>query len=117
MRCAKIRPVQHWDLLSLEAPRGTRDPVVLHQDDGARAVLVVLEPGQALGDHQVKENAWVSVVDGTVQVASGSQNVELANGGLLRFEPGERHSVSSRDGARILMVLAPWPGAGHYPAE
>jgi quercetin dioxygenase-like cupin family protein len=106
--------VQHWNLLAIDAPRGTRDPYVLHQDEGARAVLIALEPGQALGDHQVKENAWVTVVDGTVQVASGGENVELASGGLMRFEPGERHSLSSREGARILMVLAPWPGPGHY---
>jgi quercetin dioxygenase-like cupin family protein len=106
--------VQHWDLRSIDAPRGTRDPVVVHQDEGARAVLVALEPGQALGEHQVKENAWVVVVEGTVQVAAGADTVELGSGGLLRFEPGERHSLSSRDGARILMVLTPWPGAGHY---
>ena len=60
--------MQHWDLLAVDAPDGTRDPVVVHQDDSARAVLVVLDAGQALGQHQVKENAWISVVDGTVQV-------------------------------------------------
>jgi quercetin dioxygenase-like cupin family protein len=108
--------VQHWDLNSIDAPRGTRDPYVVHQDAGARAVLVAIEPGQALGDHQVKENAWVVIVDGTVQVAAGSENVELGTGGLLRFEPGERHSLSSSTGARVLMVLTPWPGDGHYPA-
>jgi hypothetical protein len=34
----------------------------------------------------------------------------------MRFAPGERHSVSSTDGARILMLLSPWPGEGHFPA-
>lgn len=108
--------MQHWDLNSIDAPRGTRDPHVVHQDAGARAVLVSIEAGQALGDHQVKENAWVVVVDGTVQVAAGSETVELGTGGLLRFEPGERHSLSSSTGARVLIVLTPWPGDGHYPA-
>jgi quercetin dioxygenase-like cupin family protein len=106
--------VQHWDLTSIDAPRGTRDPVVVHQDESARAVLVSIEPGQELGEHQVKENAWVVIVEGTVQVSAGGETVELATGGLLRFEPGERHSLSSTTGARVLMVLAPWPGAGHY---
>ena len=87
---------------------------MVHQDAGARAVLIAIEPGQALGDHQVKENAWVVIVDGVVQVAAGDEAVELGPGGLLRFEPGERHSLSSADGARILIVLTPWPGAGHY---
>lgn len=108
--------MQHWDLLAVDASRGTRDPYVVHQDAAARAVLVVLTPGQALGEHQVRENAWVSVVEGTVQVSAGGEHVELGQGGLMRFEPGERHSVSSRDGARILMLLSPWPAEGHFPA-
>jgi quercetin dioxygenase-like cupin family protein len=112
-----MRSVQHWNLLTVAAPRGTRDPVVIHQDDGARALLIVLEPGQALGEHQVKENAWVAVVEGQVQVASRDEAVELGPGALVRFEPAERHSLSSRDGARVLIVLTPWPGEGHYPAE
>lgn len=78
-------------------------------------MLVSIEAGQALGDHQVKENAWVVVVDGTIQVAAGPESVELGAGGLLRFEPGERHSLSSSGGARVLIVLTPWPGDGHYP--
>jgi quercetin dioxygenase-like cupin family protein len=108
--------VQHWDLRSIEAPRGTRDPYVVHQDDGARAVLVAIEPGQELGEHQVKENAWVVVVDGNVEVTAGSERIELGPGGLLRFEPGERHAVGSAGGARVLMVLTPWPAPGHYAA-
>ena len=109
--------MQHWDLRSIDAPRGTRDAYVVHQDAGARAVLVSLEPGQALGEHQVKENAWIVVIEGNVEVAADSQNVELGPGGLVRFEPAERHSLSSSGGARILIVLTPWPGAGHYPTE
>ncbi|HEY3920516.1 MAG TPA: cupin domain-containing protein [Gaiellaceae bacterium] len=109
--------MQHWDLRAIDAPRGTRDPVVVHQDEGARAVLVSIDAGQSLGDHQVKENAWVVVVDGNVQVGAGSQQVELGPGGLVRFEPGERHSLSSVDGARVLLVLTPWPGAGHYGTD
>lgn len=108
--------MQHWDLRAIAAPRGTRDPYVVHQDEGARAVLVSIDAGQALGEHQVKENAWVVVIHGTVEVGAGSKKVELGPGGLARFEPGERHSLSSPDGARVLLVLTPWPGAGHYAA-
>jgi quercetin dioxygenase-like cupin family protein len=106
--------MQQWDLLEIQAPHGTRDPVVVHQDDGARAVLVVLNPGQELGDHQVRENAWVLVVDGVVEVTSGDDTAEVGAGSLLRFEPAERHSLAARTGARILLVLTPWPGEGHY---
>jgi quercetin dioxygenase-like cupin family protein len=106
--------MQHWDLLTLDAPAGTRDPVVLHSDDGARAVLLVLQPGQELGDHQVKENAWVIVLDGTVDVAAGGDAHTAGRGATFHFTPDERHSLASPDGARVLLLLAPWPGDGHY---
>ena len=109
--------MQRWNLLELDAPDGTRDPLVLHSDDGARAVLIVLRPGQSLGDHQVKENAWITVVDGSIQVTSGSETTEAGPGTLVRFEPDERRALRSNDGARILLVLAPWPGQGHYRGD
>ena len=109
--------VQRWNLLELDAPDGTRDPIVLHSDDGARAVLIVLREGQSLGDHQVKENAWVTVLDGTVQIEADGGTTEAGPGTLARFEPDERHALRSEGGARILLLLAPWPGAGHYRGD
>jgi quercetin dioxygenase-like cupin family protein len=90
---------------------------VLHSDDEARVVLIGLEPGQELGEHQVKENAFLVVVDGVVQVEAGGQTVDARAGTLVRFDPEERHAVSSHDGARLLLLLAPWPGTGHYRAD
>ncbi len=106
--------MQHWNLSEIATPDGTRDPVVLRSDDGGRAILIALNAGQELGDHQVKEGAWVTVVEGRVRVASGSETVEAGPGELLRFDRDERHSLASDDGARILLFLAPFPGAGHY---
>jgi quercetin dioxygenase-like cupin family protein len=107
--------MQRWDLLELDAPAGTRDPIVLHSDEGARAVLIVLTPGQSLGDHQVRENAWALVLEGTVHFSSGEGPPLVAESGTLtRFEAGERHALTSPDGARVLLLLAPWPGEGHY---
>jgi len=106
--------MQRWDLLELDAPDGTRDPYVLHSDDGARAVLIVLRPGQALGEHQVKENAWITVLDGDVEVTADGGVHTVPQGTMMRFEPDERHAISSANGARLLILLAPWPGDGHY---
>jgi quercetin dioxygenase-like cupin family protein len=105
--------VQHWNLMEIEAT-GTQDPVVVHSGNEARAVLIVLKPGQELGEHQVKENAWVTVVGGTVRIQAGDESVEAGVGTLVRFDPDERHSLRSDEGARVLLVLAPWPGEGHY---
>ncbi|HEX6490343.1 MAG TPA: cupin domain-containing protein [Gaiellaceae bacterium] len=107
--------MQHWNLQQLETPGGSRSPLVLDAaDETARAVLIGLEPGQSLGDHQVKEHAFLVVLEGQVRAEAGGEAVDAEAGSLLRFSPDERHSVSSAEGARLLMLLAPWPGAGHY---
>jgi quercetin dioxygenase-like cupin family protein len=106
--------VQRWDLTSIETLGGTRSPVVLHSSDEARAVLIGIEAGQELGDHQVKENAWVVVVDGTVEIEAEGVVSTAGPGTLLTFAPDERRAVRSGDGARVLLLLAPWPGEGHY---
>ena len=106
--------MQSWNLLEVEAPAGTRDPLVLHSGNEARAVLLVLNPGQEMGDHQVKENAWVTVLEGSVRVSAGGDTADAGPGTLFRFDPDERHSLASDEGARILLLLAPWPGEGHY---
>ena len=105
--------MQTWDLTAIDTPGGIVSPVVLHSDE-ARAVLIGVEPGQQLGDHQVKEHAWLFVVAGTVRIASADGEIEASTGTLAHFEPDERHSVASDEGAKILLLLAPWPGEGHF---
>jgi len=106
--------VRHWDLTSIETPGGTVSPVVLDSQDEGRAVLVGLDPGQELGEHQVKEHAFVLVVAGRARVEAHGAAVDAGPGTLLSFEPDERHRVSSAEGARLLLLLTPWPGDGHY---
>jgi quercetin dioxygenase-like cupin family protein len=107
--------VQSWDLKGIETPGGSRSPVVLHSEPPGRAVLIGLDPGQELGDHQVKEHAWLLVVHGSVEVGAGDEVVAAEAGSLFHFQPDERHAVAAlEDGARLLLVLAPWPGEGHY---
>ncbi len=106
--------MQTWNLREIETPDGSRSPVVLHSDEEGRAVLIGLEPGQKLGDHQVKEHAFLVVVDGVARIEAGAEAVEADAGTLVAFEPDERRVVSSEHGAKILLFLAPWPGPGHY---
>ena len=109
--------MQSWSLTEIEAPGGTIDPQVLSTDDGARAIAIRLEAGQALSDHQVRERAWLVVVEGEAEIRCGDDVVRGGVGTLATFAPGERHAVSSDTGARILLLLAPWPGDGHYHAD
>ena len=110
--------MQTWRLGEIETPEGTRTPVVLDSRDGAaRAVLIALDPGQELGDHQVKEHAWLLVVDGRARIESRGESVDAEPGTLVAFEPDEVHAVTTDTGARVLLFLAPWPGEGHYRGE
>jgi quercetin dioxygenase-like cupin family protein len=113
--------MRHWTLSEVETPNGARSPVVLHSKEGAeRAVLIELRAGEALGEHSVKESALLLVLDGTAHVEAGDASVDGDAGALFHFDPDERHSVTSDSGARLLLLLAPWTGEGHYrgdPAE
>lgn len=109
--------MQSWNLLEIETPGGSRSPVVVHSDDEARAVLIGLDPGQELGEHQVKEAAYLVVLDGSVRVEAGGERVDAGRGTLFQFEPDERHTVATDNGAQILLILAPWPGPGHYRGQ
>jgi quercetin dioxygenase-like cupin family protein len=107
--------VQHWNLTETPAD----SPAVLHSRDGeARVVLLSLPPHQELGEHQVHEAALLLVVDGAARVESGDESVDARAGDLFRFDPTERRTVAATQaGARILLVLAPWPGEGHYRSD
>ena len=108
--------MQSWNLIEIDAPGGTIDPQVLTTDDGARAIAIRLEAGQTMDDHQVRESAWVVVVEGEVDIRAGDKAVRGGVGTLVTFAPAERHAVRSETGARLLLLLAPWPGDGHYHA-
>jgi quercetin dioxygenase-like cupin family protein len=110
--------VRSWRLNDVETPHGTRSPVVLHSREGAeRAILIELRAGEALGDHGVKESALLVVLDGTVRIDAGDGSFDGEAGALFQFDPNERRSVTSDDGARLLLMLAPWPGEGHYRGD
>lgn len=100
-------------LLDLELPGGTVSPRVV-RSTSSRAILLSLEPGQALGEHEVREEAWLLVLDGAVRLElpdAGATDVRA--GTMVVFQPHERHAARSESGARLLLVLTPWPAADH----
>ena len=106
--------MESWELRGIETPGGSRSPVVLRSEDEARAVLIGLEPGQELREHEVKERAWLVIVDGTARIEAAGSVVDGSAGTLVAFDPEERHAISTEEGAKLLLLLAPWPGEGHY---
>jgi quercetin dioxygenase-like cupin family protein len=108
--------VEHWDLRSLAV--APHRPQILHSVRGqARSVALHLPAGECLQDHQVHERAHLVVVEGEVEVTRGGDTVGGGPGLFVVFDPGERHEVRAQSDARLLLVLAPWPGDGHPGAR
>ena len=67
-----------------------------------------------LQDHQVHERAWVSILSGEAEITTTAGERIAGTAGLLaEFDPGERHAVRAVSDTRLLLLLTPWPGAGH----
>jgi quercetin dioxygenase-like cupin family protein len=88
-------------------------PQVLFSTPECRAVVIRLERGGEIGDHQVRERAVVQVVEGSVTIESSEGVAQCPAGTLVVFEPGESHAVKALDDSRLLLILAPWPAQGH----
>jgi hypothetical protein len=106
------RHVESWNLRALGLK--PRLPEILSSTDEARAIALDLRAGQGLPDHEVHERAWVVVVDGEIEVTSAGGDYASGGPGLLvELASAERHEVVARSNARLLLLLAPWPGTGH----
>jgi redox-sensitive bicupin YhaK (pirin superfamily) len=110
--------MQRWDLKSVGVE--PHHPEVLHSEGEGRTILISLPAGEALSEHQVHERAWLVVIEGEIEVdggdtASGGTDGTVTGGpGFLAvFDPNERHEVRASSDARLLLLLAPWPGDGH----
>lgn len=89
-------------------------PQILSSTDDARAIVIEIPAGETMQDHQVHERAWVTVIEGEVEVTTtAGEQVSGGTGLVVEFAPRERHAVRARSKARILLLLTPWPGAGH----
>lgn len=107
--------MERWHLPSVEAS-GKREPRVLFSRPECRAVLIDLNAGDELGNHRLHESAVVEVVAGKVGLEMEDRGVECDAGTLLTFAPGETRSLRALEPSRILILLSPWPGKGHFAA-
>lgn len=107
--------MDRWHLPSIDQA-GKREPRVLFSSSACRAVVIDLQAGETMGEHSVHENAIVQVATGVVAIATDGPEIECQAGSLVVFEPGERHALRAVEPSRLLLLLAPWPGDGHYQA-
>lgn len=104
--------MRSWNLATLQLR--PHAPEILSTSSEARAIALEIPAGESLQEHQVHERAWVTVVDGEVEItSSGGETITGGSGLLIEFDPAERHAVTARTTARLLLLLTPWPGDGH----
>ena len=103
--------METWDVKTLDVE--PHHPKVLHSDDEGRTIAINLPAGEELQEHQVHERAWIVIVDGEAEIEDSGGSVRCGAGSLALTAPNERHEVRAVTDARILLVLAPWPGEGH----
>ncbi len=91
---------------------------MLHSSRGeARSIAIALPAGEELQDHEVHERAYLVVIDGEVEVTAAARRPSRAPRLHGDVRSGERHTVRATTDARLLLVLAPWPGEGHPGAR
>jgi quercetin dioxygenase-like cupin family protein len=104
--------MNNWMITTLEL--SAHAPEILASTDEARAIALMIPAGESFDDHQVHERAWLTVLGGEVQITtSAGESVTGGSGLFVEFAPNERHAVHARSDARLLLLLTPWPGAGH----
>ena len=103
--------MQTWDVRSLEVK--PHFPKVLHSDEEGRTIVINLPSGEELQEHKVHERSWLIVVDGEIELESAGGTVKGGFGFLAHIDPKESNEVRAATDAKLIMVLAPWPGEGH----
>jgi hypothetical protein len=104
--------MRSWKLSDLNLK--PRLPEIISSSEDARAIVLDLASGEALGEHEVHERAWVMVIGGAVEVRTASGDLTTGGPGLLvELNPAERHELLATSDARVLLLLTPWPGGGH----
>jgi len=103
--------MKSWDLRTVDLR--PHSPEILSSSTEGRAVVLEIPAGESLKDHQVHERAYLIVTSGEIQIDADGAQISGGPGLLCHFEPKERHAVTAVSDARLLLVLAPWPGEGH----
>lgn len=103
--------METWDITSLDVE--PHHPQVLRSDEGGRAIAINLPSGEQMQEHQTHESAYVVVAEGEVEFVQAGESVTGGPGFTAHFEANERREIRAAQDARILLLLNPWPGAGH----
>ena len=89
-------------------PGGHYGRTLLRADD-TRIVLMILEQGTRLTEHQVDGTSTIQALDGRVTVSLLGSSFDLASGQVLVIERGVKHALIAVEDSAILLTIA-WNG-------
>lgn len=82
------------------------DAKTLVKEQGLRLVLLSLQSGATLDEHQAPGPVAIHVLSGEVQVLRADQTVPLQGGQVLVLEASVRHAVAALKDSEVLLTLA-----------
>ena len=103
--------MESWDIRSMQVE--PHKPQVLRSSDEARSIAINLPAGEELQEHRTHDAAYLIVADGEVELAQGEVLTRAPTGFIAYFDANETREVRATSDARIVLILGPWPGAGH----
>ena len=69
--------MNNWTITNLELKPPA--PEILASTADARAIVLLIPAGESLDDHQVHERAWLTVIEGEVEIATGAATLDPAD--------------------------------------
>jgi hypothetical protein len=70
-----------WTITNLDLK--PHSPEILASTDDARAIALMIPAGESFDDHQVHESAWVTVIDGEVEITTSAGASVIGTTGLV----------------------------------
>lgn len=78
----------------------------LIRENGLRALLLHLAPGEEIPEHQTRGAIAVYCLKGRVLFAAGADHIELTPGILISLAPGANHRLSSDQDSTLLVTIS-----------
>jgi hypothetical protein len=103
--------MENWDIRSLA--NEPHHPHELRSDDDTRRSPSARPAASSYKSTNVHERTYLLVADGEPEISQDRSSATDGTGFPTRFEPNERRTVRALSDARLVLVLAPWPGVGH----
>ncbi len=91
-----------------------RNAMTLVKQPIFRVVLVALQDGAEVSDHETEGPITVQALEGRLAIHAGTDDVVLEPGQLLVLRPGLRHTMRAEQDSAFLLTLA---AETEHPAE